>query len=109
MASGRALQQPAKTEPRARKQLFKEVRASVEEQVCKPVIGYVPTRYIDKTETGARSEDDVLASPSNLFREMLNSPACLLCLRGGTVEHVLSCCPKALGEIHYGWQHDKVL
>lgn len=34
--------------------------------------------------------------------------ACSLCLRG-TTEHILSCCPKALGKGCYCWCHDQVL
>ncbi|XP_067284127.1 uncharacterized protein [Pseudorasbora parva] len=53
---------------------------------------------------------DVLPSPSNLFSwGLVESPACTLCLRRGTLEHILSCCPKALGEGRYRWRHDQVL
>ncbi len=31
------------------------------------------------------------------------------CSRRGTLEHILSCCPKALGEGRYRWRHDQVL
>ncbi|XP_073696141.1 uncharacterized protein [Garra rufa] len=53
---------------------------------------------------------DVLPSPSNLFSwGMVETPACPLCQRRGTLEHILSCCPKALGEGRYRWRHDQVL
>ena len=53
---------------------------------------------------------DVLPSPSNLFSwEKVDTPSCPLCLRRGTLGHILSCCPKALGEGRYTWRHDKVL
>ncbi|XP_034552669.1 LOW QUALITY PROTEIN: uncharacterized protein LOC117822130 [Notolabrus celidotus] len=53
---------------------------------------------------------DVLPSPSNLFSwGMVESPACPLCLKRGTLEHILSCCSKALGEGRYRWRHDQVL
>ncbi len=45
-----------------------------------------------------RSVYDLLPSPSNLHRwGLVDSPACQLCQRSGTLEHILSCCPKALG------------
>lgn len=44
---------------------------------------------------------DVLPSPSNLrVWGKAESPACSLCSKRGTLEHILSCCTKALGE---GW------
>ncbi|KAJ8002289.1 hypothetical protein DPEC_G00178340 [Dallia pectoralis] len=53
---------------------------------------------------------DVLPSPSNLFSwGLVESPACILCLKRGTLEHILSCCSKALGEGRYRWRHDQVL
>ncbi|XP_061878077.1 uncharacterized protein LOC133630482 [Entelurus aequoreus] len=53
---------------------------------------------------------DVLPSPSNLFTwGKVETPACPLCQRRGTLEHILSCCPKALGEGRYRWRHDQVL
>lgn len=53
---------------------------------------------------------DVLPSPSNLFTwGKAETLACPLCQRTGTLEHVLSCCPKALGEGRYRWRHDQVL
>lgn len=53
---------------------------------------------------------DVLPSPSNLhIWGKVESPACPLCSRRGTLEHILSCCPKALGEGRYRWRHDQVL
>ncbi len=53
---------------------------------------------------------DVLPSPSNLhIWGKVESPACPLWFRRGTLEHILSCCPKALGEGRYRWRHDQVL
>ncbi|KAI4871604.1 hypothetical protein NFI96_026152, partial [Prochilodus magdalenae] len=53
---------------------------------------------------------DVLPSPSNLFCWCLaETPACPLCQRRGSLEHILSCRPKALGEGRYRWRHDQVL
>ncbi|XP_061747756.1 uncharacterized protein LOC133545995, partial [Nerophis ophidion] len=53
---------------------------------------------------------DVLPSPSNLFTwGKVETPGCPLCQRRGTLEHILSCCPIALGEGRYRWRHDQVL
>ncbi|XP_028292553.1 uncharacterized protein LOC114455485 [Gouania willdenowi] len=53
---------------------------------------------------------DVLPSPSNLcIWGKAETPACPLCQRRGTLEHILSCCSKALGEGRYRWRHDQVL
>lgn len=35
--------------------------------------------------------------------------ACAPCSRKGSLEHILSSCPTALGEGCYRWQHDQVL
>ncbi len=53
---------------------------------------------------------DVLPSPANLHCwGMASTPACQLCQKSGTLEHILSACPKALGEGRYRWCHDQVL
>lgn len=53
---------------------------------------------------------DVLPSPSNLFRwGKVETPACPLCSKAGTLEHILSSCSKALVEGRYQWRHDQVL
>ncbi|XP_053339380.1 uncharacterized protein LOC128510861, partial [Clarias gariepinus] len=53
---------------------------------------------------------NVLPSPTNLLRWGLSdTAACQLCKKRGTLEHILSCCPKALGEGRYRWRHDQVL
>ncbi|KAK0150616.1 hypothetical protein N1851_008285 [Merluccius polli] len=47
--------------------------------------------------------------PSNLhILGKVDSPACPLWQRRGTLEHILSCCLKALGEGRYRWHHDQV-
>ncbi|KAK0146184.1 hypothetical protein N1851_014501 [Merluccius polli] len=51
---------------------------------------------------------DVLPSPSNLcIWGKIETPACLLCSKIGTLEHILSSCSKALGEGWYRWRHDQ--
>ena len=53
---------------------------------------------------------DVLPSPSNLHSwGLVDTPACPLCQGKGTLEHIMSCCPKALGDGRYRWRHDQVL
>lgn len=53
---------------------------------------------------------DVLPSPSNLFCwGKVETPACALCQGVGTLEHILSSCPRALGDGRYRWRHDRVL
>ena len=57
-----------------------------------------------------RAAYDVLPSPSNLHVWGLgDSPECALCSRRGSLEHILSSCPIALGEGRYRWRHDQVL
>lgn len=47
-----------------------------------------------------RSVYDILPSPANLHCwGLADTPACQLCQKRGTLEHILSSCPKALG----GW------
>ena len=57
-----------------------------------------------------KSVYDVLPSPKNLHiwgkRE---TPNCQLCARKGSLQHILSSCPKALGNGRYRWRHDQVL
>ncbi|KAK0145090.1 hypothetical protein N1851_016010 [Merluccius polli] len=53
---------------------------------------------------------DVLPSPSNLHTwGIAETPACPLCSKRGTLEHILSCCTGALGDGRYRWRHDQVL
>ena len=53
---------------------------------------------------------DVLQSPSNLHCwGLAETPACPLCPARGSLEHILSCCPKALREGRYRWCNDQVL
>ncbi|XP_076844394.1 uncharacterized protein LOC143489330 [Brachyhypopomus gauderio] len=53
---------------------------------------------------------DVLPSPTNLkCWGLADTAACQLCQKRATLEHILSCCPKALGEGRYRWRHDQVL
>ena len=53
---------------------------------------------------------DVLPSPTNLHiwgkRE---TPNCQLCARKGSLQHILSSCPKALVDGRYRWRHNQAL
>ncbi|XP_028310814.1 uncharacterized protein LOC114468234 [Gouania willdenowi] len=53
---------------------------------------------------------DVLPSPSNLHTwGVAETSACSLCSKRETLEHILSCCTRALGDGRYHWRHDQVL
>lgn len=53
---------------------------------------------------------DVLPSPSNLVRwGMREDPACTLCGGHGSLQHILSSCPRALAMGRYTWRHNQVL
>ncbi|KAK7930435.1 hypothetical protein WMY93_006830 [Mugilogobius chulae] len=38
-----------------------------------------------------------------------DTPQCPLCQKAGSLEHILSCCPRALADGRYRWRHDQVL
>ncbi|KAI2645803.1 Regulatory protein RecX [Labeo rohita] len=53
---------------------------------------------------------DVLPTPANLHVwGKSETPSCLLCSGRGSLEHLLSSCPKALADGRYRWRHDQVL
>lgn len=53
---------------------------------------------------------DVLPSPSILFSwGRVETPACPLCSKTGTLKHILSSCSRALSEGCYRWRHNQVL
>ncbi|XP_019639908.1 PREDICTED: uncharacterized protein LOC109481752 [Branchiostoma belcheri] len=57
-----------------------------------------------------RSVYDLLPTPVNLKRwGKEKEEKCQLCERRGTLSHVLSSCPIALGQGRYRWRHDQVL
>ncbi|XP_031136520.1 uncharacterized protein LOC116036966, partial [Sander lucioperca] len=109
----------------------KEVRAGVEEQRASQMVGLRQqgawTRWEDAMERKIswaelwraepyrikfliQSVYDTLPIPSNLFCwGKAETPACTLCRGRGTLEHILSSCPKALGDGRYRWRHDQVL
>ncbi len=109
----------------------KEVRAGVEEQHASQLMGLrqqgARTRWeeaMDRKISWSKlwraepyrikfliwSVYDVLPSPTNLFCwGKVEMPACLLCQGRETWEHILSTCPKALGDGCYCWRHDHVL
>lgn len=57
-----------------------------------------------------RAVYDVLPSPANLHTwGIAENPACKLCGRRGSLEHILSSCQTSLAEGRYRWRHDQVL
>lgn len=57
-----------------------------------------------------RAVYDVLPSPANLCTwGKADTPTCQLCPARGTLEHILSSCPTALGQGRYTWRHNQVL
>ena len=57
-----------------------------------------------------KSVYNVLPSPTNLhIWEKRETPNCQLCARKGSLQHILSSCPKALGDGRYRWCHDQTL
>ncbi|XP_039504261.1 uncharacterized protein LOC120460516 [Pimephales promelas] len=114
-----------------RKLIQEEVRAEVEEARFSRVVGMSKQGAWTKWEQTAgrkitwaelwkaephhfkflvQSVYDVLPSPANLFTwGLVDSPACQLCQKRGSLEHILSCCPKALGDGRYRWRHDQIL
>ncbi len=48
--------------------------------------------------------------PSNLFTlSKVETLACPLCQGRGTLQRIITCCPKALGDRCYGWHDDQAL
>ncbi|XP_061902037.1 uncharacterized protein LOC133649222 [Entelurus aequoreus] len=114
-----------------RKLVQEEVRAEVEEARFSRVVGmskqgawtkweHIAGRKITWTELWkaephqfkflVQSVYDVLPSPANLFTwGLIDAPVCQLCQKRGSLEHILSCCSKALGDGRYRWRHDQVL
>lgn len=80
------------------------------EQVTERKISWVEFWKAEPLKFLIQSVYDVLPSPANLYCwGMVETPACPLCQRRGSLKHILSCCPKALGEGRYRWHHDQVL
>ena len=53
---------------------------------------------------------DALPSPANLHVwGKIETPACALCSGRGSLEHLLSSCPKSLADGRYRWRHNQVL
>ncbi|TWW80121.1 hypothetical protein D4764_10G0011510 [Takifugu flavidus] len=53
---------------------------------------------------------DALPNPANLHAwGKSETPTCSLCSGRGSLEHLLSSCPKSLADSRYHWRHDQVL
>ncbi|KAI4887728.1 hypothetical protein NFI96_005940 [Prochilodus magdalenae] len=82
-----------------------EVRAEAEEAHTSQMVGM---RQQGAWMRWEQALDRKITCPSNLFCwGLAETPACPLCQRRGSLEHILSCCPKALGEGRYRWRHDQ--
>ena len=82
------------------------------EGVEKKKITWQQLRRLDFSEVRfmIQSVYDILPSPSNLqIWGKSETPGCQLCSRRGSLQHILSSCPKALGDGRYRWRHDLVL
>ncbi|KAK1786602.1 hypothetical protein P4O66_003040 [Electrophorus voltai] len=77
-------------------QFQEEIQAAVEEERVTRVVGL--------------RQFDVLPSPANLHAwGKKETSTCLLCSGRGSLEHLLSSCPKALVDGRYRWCHDQVI
>ncbi|RXN33906.1 reverse transcriptase [Labeo rohita] len=114
-----------------RSRIYEEVRAAVEEKRMSRAAGMGQqgawTRWeqaMDRKVTWTelwqsephritfliRAVYDVLPSPANLCMwGKAETPTCHLCPAHGTLEHILSSCPTALGQGRYTWRHNQVL
>ncbi|XP_062272394.1 LOW QUALITY PROTEIN: uncharacterized protein LOC133978067 [Scomber scombrus] len=138
LASGRAglgyfpKTQVSKTHGKERHHLFQEeVRVGVEEERVSRAVGLRQQGAWTKWESAlqrritwsnimqadfhrvrflVQAVYDALPSPANLHVwGKSETPSCLLCSGRGSLEHLLSSCPKALADGRYRWRHDQVL
>ena len=111
--------------------LLQEVREGVEEERITKMVGFGQqgswTKWEKTTQRRITWPDllhkdfgrtkflvqavyDTLPSPVNLhIWGKTDTPTCHLCSGSGTLQHILSGCPRALSEGRYRWRHDKVL
>ena len=109
-----------------RRHLIQEVREGVEEGRYGKMVGLSQqgawTRWEDVEKKRVTWSDfneirfliksvyDVLPSPTNLhIWGKIETPNCQLCARKRSLKHILSSCPKALGDGRYRWRHDQAL
>lgn len=107
-----------------------EVRASMEEGQTSRIVGMGRQRAWTKWEMFCNEKSpgstsgkqtfnikffvqavyNVLPSPANLHVwGKTETPSCPHCPGWGSMKHLLSSCPEALGDGHYCWHHDQVL
>ncbi|KAK0134731.1 Retrovirus-related Pol polyprotein from type-2 retrotransposable element R2DM [Merluccius polli] len=86
-----------------RRQLVQnEVRAAVEEERS--------IRAVGMRHQGAWTRWEQAVERKITWTDLWRAePHCIKFLKKVTLEHILSCCPKALGEGRYRWRHDQVL
>ncbi|XP_041848076.1 uncharacterized protein LOC121644290 [Melanotaenia boesemani] len=92
--------------------ILEEVQAGVEEKRFSQMVGLMQqgsgTRWEQASEH--KAVYNVLPSPSKRFTwGKVETPTCTLCQKRGTLEHIFSCCLRALGEGRYRWIHDQFL
>ncbi|TWW71596.1 hypothetical protein D4764_16G0000930 [Takifugu flavidus] len=71
------------------------------------------SEWVGQWDSGSRGHGqvyDALPSPANLHAwGKSETPTCSLCSGRGSLEHLLSSCPKSLADGRYSWRHDQVL
>ncbi|TWW80104.1 hypothetical protein D4764_10G0011340 [Takifugu flavidus] len=71
------------------------------------------SEWVGQWDSGSRGHGqvyDALPSPANLHAwGMSETPTCSLCSGRGSLQHLLSSCPKSLADGRYRWRHDQVL
>eukprot|EP00066_Takifugu_rubripes_P027132 XP_011616398.1 PREDICTED: uncharacterized protein LOC105418502 [Takifugu rubripes] len=75
-------------------------------------LGYFPNTQADfhRVRFLVAAVYDALPSPANLHAwGKSETPTCSLCSGRGSLEHLLSSCPKSLADGRYRWRHDQVL
>ncbi|KAK1789677.1 hypothetical protein P4O66_015578, partial [Electrophorus voltai] len=124
--------QVSKAQGKERHHLLQEkIRAGVEEEQVSRVVGLRPQGAWTRCENTLQRRIswsnimqadlhrvrflvqvvyDALPSPANLHAwGKIETSTCLLCSRRGSLEHLLSSCPKAIADGCYQWHHDQVL
>ncbi|KAL3976498.1 mitochondrial import inner membrane translocase subunit TIM8 [Sarotherodon galilaeus] len=94
--------QVSRAQGKERHQLLQEeVRAGVEEERVSRAVGL--------KQQGAWTRWESTLQPNLHLWGKSETPVCPLCSGRGTLEHLLSSCPRALADGRYRWRHDQVL
>ncbi|TWW62302.1 hypothetical protein D4764_04G0009490, partial [Takifugu flavidus] len=97
--------------PRYDKARGREKRSMVQDEIRAEVEEDWRVKMVAMYQQGAWTRSfEPNTSPTNLQRwGLAATAACQLCKKRATLEHILSCCPKALGDGRYRWRHGQVL